>query len=112
MGLMGCTSQATQILISNAARAVPMIAAAGKPIVGAYVEYARLGAIMTYGADPLDGYRKAGAYAGKIIQGTKPGDPPIEQPTKFTLAINAKTAQQLGISIPVALEVLVDELIE
>jgi putative ABC transport system substrate-binding protein len=67
---------------------------------------------MSYGADLLDGLRKAGAYAGKIVQGTKPWDLPIEQPTKFTLAINTRTAQRLGISIPLALEVLVDELIE
>jgi putative tryptophan/tyrosine transport system substrate-binding protein len=60
----------------------------------------------------LDGYRRAGIYAGKVIKGAKPGDLPIEQPTKFTLAINAKTAKQLGISIPPALQVAADELIE
>ena len=89
-----------------------MITATGKPTVGAYPDFVRLGALMSYGADLVDGFRKAGAYAGKIIQGTKPGELPIEQPTKFTLAINTRTAQQLGITVPVALEVLVDELIE
>jgi putative tryptophan/tyrosine transport system substrate-binding protein len=67
---------------------------------------------MTYASDLLDGYRRAGIYAGKVIKGAKPGDLPIEQPTKFTLAINAKTAKQLGISIPPALQVAADELIE
>ena len=67
---------------------------------------------MTYASDLSDGYRRAGIYAGKVIKGAKPGDLPIEQPTKFTLAINAKTAKQLGISIPPALQVAADELIE
>jgi putative tryptophan/tyrosine transport system substrate-binding protein len=73
---------------------------------------ARQGVLMTYASDLLDSYRRAGIYAGKIIQGTKPGDLPIEQPTKFTLAINARTAKQLGISIPAALQTAADELIE
>jgi putative ABC transport system substrate-binding protein len=111
-GADGLYLSSDTLLIGNASRAVPLFTAAGKPTVGAYPDFARLGALMTYGADLVDGFRKAGVYAGKILQGTKPGDLPIEQPTKFTLAINAKTAQQLGISIPVALEVLVDELIE
>jgi putative ABC transport system substrate-binding protein len=67
---------------------------------------------MTYAADLLDGTRRAGIYAGKILQGAKPGDLPIEQPTKFTLAINARTAKQLAISIPAALLTAADELIE
>jgi putative tryptophan/tyrosine transport system substrate-binding protein len=67
---------------------------------------------MTYASDLLDGYRRAGIYAAKIIKGAKPGNLPIEQPTKFTLAINTKTAKQLGIRIPAALQVSADELIE
>ena len=77
-----------------------------------YVEFARAGVLMTYASDLLDGYRRAGRYAGKILKGDKPGDLPIEQPTKFTLAINTRTAKQLGISIPAALHVAADELIE
>ena len=67
---------------------------------------------MTYSTDLLDGWRRAGIYAGKIIQGSKPGDLPIEQATKFTLAINAKTAEQLGISIPPLVLAQADEVIE
>ena len=99
-------------LINNLSRALPLIMEAGKPSLGTYVEWARQGVLMTYASDLLDSYRRAGIYAGKIIQGTKPGDLPIEQPTKFTLAINARTAKQLGISIPTALQTAADELIE
>jgi putative tryptophan/tyrosine transport system substrate-binding protein len=100
------------LLITNLSRALPVIMAAGKPTLGTYVEWARAGILMTYGADLLDSYRRAGIYAGKIVQGVKPGDLPIEQPTKFTLAINAKTAKQLGISSPAALLASADEIIE
>lgn len=100
------------LLFTNFARALPLIMGAGKPAVGPYVEWARAGVLMTYSTDLLDGWRRAGLYAGKIMQGAKPGELPIEQPTKFTLAINEKTAEQLGISIPPALQATADELIE
>ena len=67
---------------------------------------------MAYAPDLLDGYRRAGIYAAKVLQGAQPGDLPIEQPTKFTLAINTTTAKQLGISIPVTLHAAADEIIE
>jgi putative ABC transport system substrate-binding protein len=60
----------------------------------------------------LDGFRRAGAYVARILQGTKPGDLPIENADRFTLAINAKTAKQLGLDIPVSLYALADEIIE
>jgi putative ABC transport system substrate-binding protein len=80
--------------------------------LGVYPEWGRAGLLLTYSTDALDGYRRAGVYAAKIVQGVKPGDLPIEQTSKFWLVVNLKTAGQLGITVPPNLLTLADELIE
>ncbi len=67
---------------------------------------------MSYSAGLLDDFRRAGIYAAKILGGEKPGDLPIEQASKFTLVVNARTGKQLGISVPPTLLTLADEMIE
>ena len=80
--------------------------------MGVYPEWGRAGLLLTYSTDALDGYRRAGVYAAKIVRGVKPGDLPIEQASKFWLVVNLKTAGQLGITVPPNLLTLADELIE
>jgi putative ABC transport system substrate-binding protein len=67
---------------------------------------------MSYGASQPDLFRRAAGYVHKILQGTKPADLPVEQPVKFELAVNLKTAKALGLDVPLQLQQLADEVIE
>jgi putative ABC transport system substrate-binding protein len=99
-------------LFANLARVMSFVTASHKPAVGPYPDWGRSGLLMSYSTDPIDGYRRAGAYVAKILKGAKPGDLPIEQASKFTLVINLKTAKALGITVPANLLALADEVIE
>jgi ABC-type uncharacterized transport system substrate-binding protein len=69
------------------------------------------GGLIGYGIDLTDSYRQAGSYVGRILQGAKPGELPILQPTKFLLAINLKTAKALGLTVPLIMQMTADEVI-
>jgi putative ABC transport system substrate-binding protein len=75
-------------------------------------EYAEAGGLMSYGENIADFFRRAASFVDKIFKGAKRGDLPIEQPTKFNLVINRKTADALGVTISPQLYIFADEVIE
>jgi putative ABC transport system substrate-binding protein len=99
-------------LLQERTRIVAMAASERLPAVYAYRENVEAGGLISYGADLTDQFRRSAAYVARILKGANPGDLPVEQPTKFELVINLKTAKALGLTIPPSLLLRADQVIE
>jgi putative ABC transport system substrate-binding protein len=100
------------LTVNNVTRVTALAAEHRLPALYLFRLFTTNGGLVSYGADIADLLRRAGDYVDKILKGTKPADLPVEQPTKFDLVINLKTAKALGITIPNELLIQATELIE
>ena len=93
----------------------PIISAAARnsvPAVYTNSESVRDGGLLSYGVDPVDIWRRAASYVDRILRGAKPGDLPVQFPTKFEMVLNRKTATALGLAVPRSILLRADEVIE
>jgi putative ABC transport system substrate-binding protein len=97
---------------SNRVRLGTLAITARLPTIYVARDYVEAGGLLSYGANTLDLFKRAAELVDKILRGAKPGDIPVEQPTKFDLVVNLKTAKALGLSVPSSLLVRADEVIE
>ena len=93
-------------------RIVELAAKSRLPVISGWREFAEAGALLTYGPNRLEGSRRAASYVDKILKGAKPADLPVEQPTRFELIVNLKTAKALGLTIPPSVMVRADQVIQ
>src|SRR5437867_5264927 len=98
--------------VANRAQVADLALRHRLPMMGAFRQVVEAGGLMSYGPDLRDLFRRAAHYVDKILRGARPSELPIEQPTKFAFAINARTAKALGLTIPPALLQRADEVIE
>jgi putative ABC transport system substrate-binding protein len=101
-----------QLVVANLTQILTLALGARLPTMFSTREFVKDGALMSYGPNYSDLFRHSADYVDKILRGTKPGDIPVEQPTKFELVINLTTAKALGLTIPTSFLSLADELIE
>lgn len=96
----------------NRQRLISIVNEARIPAIFPFRFYVREGALMAYGFNAADQFRRSGAYAARILQGEKPGDLPVQAPSLFELGVNLKTAKAMGLTMPQTLLVAADEVIE
>jgi putative tryptophan/tyrosine transport system substrate-binding protein len=98
--------------VNNRERIIALAAQHRLPAMYPFRTFAKGGGLATYGIDNIDVYRRAAGYVDRILRGANPAELPVEAPTKFELIINLKTANALGLRVPLHLQQLADEVIE
>jgi putative ABC transport system substrate-binding protein len=101
-----------QLIVANRSSILALAAGERLPTISGERELVEVGSLMSYGPNFLELFRHAADYVDRILHGTKPGDIPVEQPTKFELAMNLKTAKALGLTVPPQLLARADEVVE
>ena len=100
-------------LVWNSSKQIGELALANRlPLISLFAEFPKAGGFIAYGPNIAEIFQRSGGYVGKVLHGAKPNDLPIQQPEKFDLVINLKTAQALGLSVPSVLLAIADEVIE
>jgi putative ABC transport system substrate-binding protein len=99
-------------MTAHRAQIISAAARSNVPAVYSQSAFARDGGLLSYGPDRVDLFRRAATYVDRILRGTKPGDLPVQLPTKYEMAVNLKTAKALDLTIPAILQATADEVIE
>jgi ABC-type uncharacterized transport system substrate-binding protein len=111
-GVQALLAHPSTFVATNRARIVELSIKNRLPMIYGSRDHAEAGALMSYGPDLVDNYRRAATYVDKILKGAKPADLPVEQPTKFELVFNLKTAKQIGLVIPQSMLYRADKVIK
>jgi putative tryptophan/tyrosine transport system substrate-binding protein len=98
--------------VANRTSLIRLAAVARLPAIYSFRVFAIDGGLISYGIDSIDLYRRAASYVDRILKGAKPAELPVQQPTKYELVINLKTAKTLGLTVPPTLLARADEVIE
>jgi ABC-type uncharacterized transport system substrate-binding protein len=108
----GFTITSTALFFGHRIRMTALVAKSGRPAIYSFREFPEAGGLVSYGPNSEDLCRRAATYVDRILRGAKPGDLPVEQPTKFQLVINVKAAKALGLTVPPTLLLRADHVIQ